>query len=80
MIPEIGHFAIIIAMVIAIVQAILPLAGAAKQNVRWMAVAKPAAVTQFIFTCIACFCLSLSFAINYFKVKFVAGHSKAFFP
>ncbi len=80
MIPEIGHFAIIIAMVIAIVQAILPLAGAAKDNIRWMAVAKPAAVTQFIFMCIAFSCLAYSFATNDFTVKYVAGHSNTYLP
>jgi len=79
-VPEIGHFAIVIALVIAIIQAVLPLVGAVKQNVRWMGVAKPAAVTQFVFMCLAFVCLAYSFATNDFTVKYVAGHSNTYLP
>ena len=44
MIPEIGHFALILALLIATVQAVLPIAGAARGNRVWMSVARPARV------------------------------------
>ena len=47
MIPEIGHFALILALLLAIVQAALPIAGAARGDRVWMAVARPAARGQF---------------------------------
>ena len=53
MIPELGQFALVAAFVIALTQGILPLAGAARGNVAWMSVARPAAFGQFAFISIA---------------------------
>ncbi|MFP5345369.1 MAG: hypothetical protein ACLGGU_07065, partial [Gammaproteobacteria bacterium] len=50
MIAEIGHFALIIALGVALVQTILPLAGAARGLPSWMAVARPAAFVQRPYT------------------------------
>ena len=47
MIPELGHFALILALSLALVQGILPLIGAARNHQPWMALARPAAVGQF---------------------------------
>ena len=46
MIPELGHFALILALVLALVQGTLPLVGAARGRVDWMEVARPAAFLQ----------------------------------
>ena len=43
MIPEIGHFALIIALMLALTQGVLPIAGAARNNATWMALARPTA-------------------------------------
>jgi cytochrome c-type biogenesis protein CcmF len=43
MIPELGHFALILALLVALVQGTLPLAGAARGSRAWIAVARPAA-------------------------------------
>jgi hypothetical protein len=43
MIPEIGHYALILALCVAVVQGTLPIYGAAVMNASLMAVAKPAA-------------------------------------
>ena len=40
---ELGHFALILALVVALVQSVVPIAGAARGNAAWMAAAKPAA-------------------------------------
>ena len=42
MIPELGHYALVLALFMALVQSVLPLAGAARGNSAWMAVAEPA--------------------------------------
>jgi cytochrome c-type biogenesis protein CcmF len=45
--PELGHYALVLALVVALVQAGLPLAGAQRGESAWMAVAGPAALAQF---------------------------------
>ena len=42
MVPEIGHFALILALLITLIQGVLPIAGAARCDRVWMAVARPA--------------------------------------
>ncbi|MEX0959071.1 MAG: heme lyase CcmF/NrfE family subunit [Burkholderiales bacterium] len=80
MIPEIGNFAMICALCIALVQAILPLAGAARGNTVWMNVARPAAQGQFVFVAIAFGCLVYSFLNNDFSVLNVASNSNSMLP
>jgi len=58
MIPEIGQFALILALLLALTQAILPLLGASNGNRTWIALAAPAGQAQFIFVAIA-FCSRL---------------------
>ncbi|MEF9943744.1 MAG: hypothetical protein RR758_06140, partial [Burkholderiaceae bacterium] len=43
MIPEIGHFALILALLVALLQGVLPLVGAARGVQPWMDIARPAA-------------------------------------
>ena len=49
MIPEIGQLALILALGLALVQGVLPIIGAAKRRLAWMAIARPAAQGQFAF-------------------------------
>jgi len=80
MIPELGHFALILALCLAIAQAFFPLAGAQLNKTRWMAVAKPAARGQFIFLLISFVCLTTSFIQNDFSVIYVAKNSNSLLP
>jgi len=80
MIPELGQFALIVALCIALAQAILPLAGAARGNVAWMHVARPAAQGQFVFVAIAFACLAYCFVNNDFSVLNVATNSNSSLP
>ena len=80
MIPEIGHFALIIALCLALVQTIVPLLGAQTNTSQWMAVAKPAARGQFLFIIIAFICLAYSFVKNDFSVFYVANNSNSALP
>src|SRR5437667_6199833 len=80
MIPEIGQFALIIALLLALTQATVPLIGAARGNRSWMAVAAPAGQAQFIFVAIAFCCLGYSFISNDFSVLNVATNSNSQLP
>ena len=80
MIPEVGQFALIIALLLALIQATLPLLGAARGNQSWIAVAGPAGQAQFIFVAIAFCCLGYSFITNDFSVLNVAINSNSQLP
>ena len=47
MIPEIGHFSLILALLVAVLLATLPIVGASRGNQVWMGLAKPLARTHF---------------------------------
>ncbi len=80
MIPEIGHFCLILALCIAVVQAVVPLIGAYRGNGTWMALARPASQGQFVFVTIAFGCLAASFVGNDFSVLNVASNSNSSLP
>jgi cytochrome c-type biogenesis protein CcmF len=80
MIPELGHFALIVALCIACVQAVLPLVGSFRGESTWMAVARPAAAGQFVFVALAFACLAWSFVSNDFSVLNVASNSNSRLP
>lgn len=80
MIPELGQFALIIALCIALVQGVLPIVGAARGDVTWMNLARPAAQGQFVFVAIAFGCLAYSFVSNDFSVLNVVNNSNSSLP
>lgn len=80
MIPEIGQFALIIALLLAVTQASIPMIGAARGNRSWMAVAAPTAQAQFIFVAIAFSCLAYSFITSDFSVYNVFVNSNSHLP
>jgi cytochrome c-type biogenesis protein CcmF len=80
MIPEIGHFALIVALCVSVVQALVPLIGTYRKDGAWMAVARPAAQGQFVFVAIAFGCLAWSFVGNDFSVLNVASNSNSSLP
>jgi cytochrome c-type biogenesis protein CcmF len=79
-IPEVGQFALALALCLAVAQAILGIGGAARGNRVWMAAARPAAQGQFVFIVIAFGCLTYSFVINDFSVEYVASNSNSALP
>ncbi|MEO7337660.1 MAG: heme lyase CcmF/NrfE family subunit [Caldimonas sp.] len=80
MIPELGHFALVVALAMALAQATLPLLGAARGEARWMAFARPAAQGQFVFVVLAYAALTHAFVGNDFSVLYVAEHSNTALP
>jgi len=80
MTPELGHLALILALLISIVQGVLPLIGAHKGHAGWIALARPAAQTQFVLVAFAFACLMQAFLANDFSVSYVAEHSNSKLP
>ena len=80
MIPELGHFALIVSMLVSLVMGTLPLIGAQRGNAGWVALARPAAQAQFLLIATAFGCLSWAFYVNDFSVAYVAQHSNSLLP
>src|ERR1700682_3193867 len=80
MIPEIGQFALVLALMLALIQATLPLIGAARGIPQLIALARPVAQAQFVFVAIAFCCLAYSFISNDFSVLNVATNSNSQLP
>jgi cytochrome c biogenesis factor len=80
MIPELGHFALILALAMALAQSVLPLLGARTGNAAWMSLARPSARGQCLFVVIAYGCLTYAFISNDFSVLLAAEHSNSTLP
>jgi len=80
MIPEIGHFALIMALSMALIQGTLPIIGATRGIPSWIALARPVAQGQFVFILIAFGCLTYAFISNDFSVFYVTNHSNSALP
>ena len=80
MITELGHFALILAFGIAIVQMIVPLIGAHKGWRSWMAVADPAAISQLILVGFSFAALTWAFMSSDFSLKLVFENSHSAKP
>ena len=80
MIPELGHFALIMALVMALIQASLPVIGAAKGINSWVAIAKPVARLQLFFMLSSFAALVYAFVVHDFSVAYVANNSNTALP
>jgi cytochrome c-type biogenesis protein CcmF len=80
MIPEIGHFSLILALCMAFILAIVPIVGATRSTSGWIAVARPTAFAQLLFVAIAYGCLTYSFLTHDFSVKYAAMNSNTALP
>ncbi|MEJ2321794.1 MAG: heme lyase CcmF/NrfE family subunit [Gammaproteobacteria bacterium] len=80
MIPEIGHFALILALGMAVIQTLFPLAGAQLRYQGWIHVAKPAARLQAFFLVISFAALVWAFLANDISVLYVATNSNTKLP
>ncbi len=80
MIPELGIFALILALLLSMAQAFFGLFGAWLDRPSWMAVARPAVAGQFVFVVMSFGCLVYSFVVNDFSVLYVANNSNTQLP
>ncbi len=78
--PELGQFALILALLLALVQGVLPLVGAWRGNDRLVALARPAAAGQAVFVLLAFGILTLAFLQFDFSVAYVAQNSNSELP
>jgi len=81
MIPELGHFALILALAVVLLgQTALPLVGAWRGNTAWISLARPAALINFSLMVVAYGCLTSAFVNNDFSVLLAAEHSNSALP
>ena len=80
MIAELGHFSLMVALAVALVQGTLPIVGAHRGNAAWMDLARPAARAVFVLVVVAAACLVASFLRDDFSVVYVATNSTRALP
>jgi len=80
MLAELGHFALILALLVALVQATLPLLGAWRHNASWLGLARPTAFAHFALAALSFAALTACFVNNDFSVLYVAQHSNSLLP
>ena len=80
MIAEVGQFALSLALVVAIVQAVLPMIGAQRGDAAMMSVGYPAALSQLLLTGLAFAALTYGFVVSDFSVVTVASNSHSLKP
>ena len=68
MIPELGHFALILALMVALVQGSVPFLGAARGHETWMALGRPTALLQLLFVTLAFLALTHAYVTSDFTV------------
>lgn len=80
MLPELGQILLVAALLMAVLQAVLPLWGAQRGYPAWMAVARPAAYAQLVLL-LGAFCvLTAAFVTQDFSVRYVAENSNSLLP
>ena len=80
MLPELGQVALILALLLACLQAVVPLAGAQRNKTSWMAVARPAAFAQLVLLLFAFVVLTIGFVTQDFSIVYVAENSNTLLP
>ena len=80
MIAELGHFALVLALAVAVLQTVIPLVGAARGDLVWMALARPAARVHCLLVALAFGALVWAFVANDFSLAYVAQNSNSALP
>jgi cytochrome c-type biogenesis protein CcmF len=80
MIPEIGHYALVLALGLALIQAVVPVLGARRGEPSLMAVAETTAPVQFVFVAIAFAALAWCYVTSDFSVATVFENSHSMMP
>ena len=80
MIPELGHFALWLALAASLALGVMPMLGAARGRADWMALARPLTALIFVLIAFAFICLTASFVRHDFSVLYVASNSNSALP
>ncbi|UYG03929.1 heme lyase CcmF/NrfE family subunit [Halomonas sp. LR3S48] len=75
MVAELGNFALVLALCLALAQSVLPLLGAQLDDARLMRSGRFLATGQFVFLALSFAVLTWAFVVSDFTVRYVAGHS-----
>jgi cytochrome c-type biogenesis protein CcmF len=77
---ELGHFALILGLCMALLQAVVPLLGATRGIPGWIAAARPAVFAHLGFVAMSYACLTYAFVTHDFSVAYVANNSNSALP
>ena len=80
MLAELGNFALILALCLALAQSVLPLLGAYTGNDRLMRTGRSLALGQFVFLTLSYAALTWAFVVSDFSVEYVARNSNQALP
>ncbi|MGJ8689499.1 MAG: heme lyase CcmF/NrfE family subunit [Gammaproteobacteria bacterium] len=80
MVPELGHFSLILAFCLCAILGTVPLIGASTGNRLWISLARPLTAGVFVFLSVCMLILGYSFVTDDFSVQFVAQHSNTLLP
>ena len=80
MIVELGHFALVLALAVALVQSVVPMIGAHRRWQSWMAIAEPAATLQLILIGFSFAALTYAFVTSDFSLRLVVLNSHTMKP
>ena len=75
MIGELGTFCLALALAVSLAQGIVPLMGASRGHVGWMALARPAAYIHWLLVAISYAMLTYAFITHDYSIAYVANHS-----
>lgn len=80
MIPELGHFALVVGLAFAVCLSVVPMIGVLGGNQKLITYAKPLTFGMFAFTAISLLILAYSFVVDDFSVRYIASHSNTHLP
>jgi cytochrome c-type biogenesis protein CcmF len=80
MVPEFGHFALILAFFLSMILSVIPLIGSYTGNLMWMRSSRSLSAGMFFFIAVAFLCLCYSFLNDDFSVAYVASNSNSLLP
>ncbi|HNV54955.1 MAG TPA: heme lyase CcmF/NrfE family subunit, partial [Pseudomonadales bacterium] len=80
MIVELGHFALILAFMLALALVVIPLGGVLSGRRAWMALARPLASGQFVLLLLSAAALEHALLTDDFSVAYVASNSNSQLP
>ncbi|MGB1382639.1 MAG: heme lyase CcmF/NrfE family subunit [Porticoccaceae bacterium] len=80
MIAELGHFALIIALAMAVLQSVVPMVGSFRGYSNWMRLGSSLSIGQLLFVAISFVCLAMAFLNDDFSLKYVSQNSNTALP
>ena len=80
MIAELGHFALIIALAMAVLQSVVPMVGSFRGYSNWMRLGSSLSIGQLLFVAISFLCLVMAFLNDDFSLKYVSQNSNTALP